>query len=323
MNWKEVVDELPSAVVIVNQRGEVIYVNKILGERSGLTDEEMMKNPHKYFPPDDYSKLSQWVIETFIKQRKNPDPALLIRSFDAYGHQTWIEARTRFAKIEGEPYCLIVYTDVSERVELQKRIENLNEYLKFLNSTLRHDILNIFTRAYSFLELYEENQKIEFIEKLKSSLESGIELVKKMKELESTMEVIREPYRLRDVIEKIACSYGVRAVIEGDAVVLANEGIHIIFSNLIGNAIKHGKATEVKAEISYDGEENVKVIFENNGKGIPPEFSDKLFKKGFTTGGTGLGLYIVKNLITSLGGSIKLIDPSKSAFLLTFKAGKK
>ncbi|MEM2586443.1 MAG: ATP-binding protein [Archaeoglobaceae archaeon] len=195
---------------------------------------------------------------------------MIIRSIDAYGHMRWIEARSRFAEMNGKPYCLLVYTDVSDRIALQKRIEELNEYLKLLNSMLRHDILNIFTRIYSFLELFEE--------------EFSLELLKG----------------------------------DTEAEVLANEGIYNIFGNLIGNAVKHGKATEVRVKISSN-EENVEILLEDNGIGIPKENVQKLFTKGFTTGGSGLGLFIVKQLIKNLDGDIELVNPERSAFLLKFK----
>ncbi len=49
MDWKTVVDEAPVAMIIINGRGEVVYVNKILLERSGLSFEEATKHPEKYF----------------------------------------------------------------------------------------------------------------------------------------------------------------------------------------------------------------------------------------------------------------------------------
>jgi len=317
MDWKTVVEELPAAVVIVNWKGEVVYVNKILLERSGLSFEEATKNPQKYFIPEDYPKLSERVLKTFLERIKNPDPAPIIRSLSADGRRFWLEVRTRFAEIDGKPYCLITYTDVSERVRLQWRIEELNEHLRFLNSMLRHDILNLFTRIYPLIEMLEEEFNPEILKKVKIAVESGIELVRKMKELESAVEVELRSYRLKEVIGEVASGYGIKAVVEGDAAVMANEGIYNVFGNLIANAIKHGRATEVRAVISSDGE--IEVLFEDNGVGIPSEIADRLFMNRTTTSGSGLGLFIVKKLMESYGGSIELIEPQKARFLLKFR----
>ncbi len=86
-----------------------------------------------------------------------------------------------------------------------------------------------------------------------------------------------------------------------------------IITNLILNAIKHGydDAEEGTISIGANVEDNIlRVIFKDDGKGITKENLPKVFDLFFTTqrnnGGTGLGLNIVYNIITSnLKGSIK------------------
>lgn len=84
-----------------------------------------------------------------------------------------------------------------------------------------------------------------------------------------------------------------------------------VVSNLIDNAIKYTK--EGFVHVSVEEEKNViRVVVEDSGVGISPESMRTLFAK-FSRGtdsskihteGTGLGLYVGKNLIESQGGSI-------------------
>jgi len=94
------------------------------------------------------------------------------------------------------------------------------------------------------------------------------------------------------------------------------EKILEVLRNLIGNAVKftnNGGTVRIKAEkTSGDQGEFIKVSVEDTGTGIPPDKIETIFDKFRTvnfggTGkivGTGLGLYIVKQIITDHGGKI-------------------
>lgn len=97
--------------------------------------------------------------------------------------------------------------------------------------------------------------------------------------------------------------------------------LELIFSNLIGNAIKYA-VENGKVEIKVS-EINDKLFIEisDNGIGIPQNELDKIFNQFFRASnidktmheGTGMGLTIVKEIVEKLGGAIKVISPSKLA----------
>ena len=86
-----------------------------------------------------------------------------------------------------------------------------------------------------------------------------------------------------------------------------------IFSNLIINSIRHGFSKGEKGTINIHiiKEDNIlKVIYEDNGKGIKQENLPKIFDPFFTTnrdkGGTGLGLNVIYNIVElQLNGNIR------------------
>ena len=88
-----------------------------------------------------------------------------------------------------------------------------------------------------------------------------------------------------------------------------------MLTNLIFNTITHGFTTEIGSRMLIKarrlGGEQVEVTFRDDGIGIPGEVQRHVFDPFFTTnraqGNTGLGLYIVHNLVTQhLGGTITL-----------------
>ena len=92
--------------------------------------------------------------------------------------------------------------------------------------------------------------------------------------------------------------------------------IDMIFRNLIDNAVKYaGAQPSVKIELQAQGE-NIEARITDNGRGIPKEMRRKVFSRFVRLGselerdkpGTGLGLYIVRTLVSKLGGKVRVSD---------------
>jgi signal transduction histidine kinase len=116
----------------------------------------------------------------------------------------------------------------------------------------------------------------------------------------------------------VAESYGVRVeivgVVNGVAYVRADaDRLTQAFSNVLANAVKF--STQVVISVGQV-DDWVRISVRDNGPGIPDNFRSRLFQRfaqadGSTTrrkGGTGLGLYIVKQIVDRLGGKVSLGD---------------
>ena len=85
-----------------------------------------------------------------------------------------------------------------------------------------------------------------------------------------------------------------------------------IFTNLIGNSVKFGGPdVEITIRVEEpDGE--VLVSVEDTGPGVPDEVKGKLFhrfERGMARGsGEGLGIFIVRTLVTRYGGEVWVDD---------------
>ncbi len=88
-----------------------------------------------------------------------------------------------------------------------------------------------------------------------------------------------------------------------------------VIANFINNALLHafdeGTRGNMRLSARIEGQERVIIEFRDNGKGIEPNHLKRIFDPFFTTkmgqGGSGLGLSISYNIVTSLlGGSIRV-----------------
>jgi two-component system OmpR family sensor kinase len=104
------------------------------------------------------------------------------------------------------------------------------------------------------------------------------------------------------------------------AISLGQEAAKAIFGQLIRNASEHGASVVMVDATSYG--ETLVVRVADNGSGISPGNRDRVFEPFFTTrretGGTGMGLQIVRSMLVAHGGSIRLLPTERgAAFELT------
>jgi PAS domain S-box-containing protein len=84
-----------------------------------------------------------------------------------------------------------------------------------------------------------------------------------------------------------------------------------LFLNSVAHAFPDGKPGAVDIQVREFGEDNVEILFSDNGCGMSLDVRRRAFDPFFTTrrdqGGTGLGLHIVYSIVTSrLGGRLDL-----------------
>lgn len=104
--------------------------------------------------------------------------------------------------------------------------------------------------------------------------------------------------------------------------------LQIVVANLVSNAVKY---TTVGGEIIITLKESFgdrRISVADNGLGIPINEQPKIFGKMFRASnvqklsgaqGTGLGLYLVKSLIQTLGGSIEFASAENKGSIFTIK----
>lgn len=114
----------------------------------------------------------------------------------------------------------------------------------------------------------------------------------------------------------------------------ARTDLHILFRNLVDNALKYaGVPPQVEVQLRLENGNQAVIRIQDNGRGIPARERRQIFDRFVRLGlelerqqmGTGLGLYIVRNVINRIGGAIRIREPqegSGSVFEVTLPARK-
>ena len=105
-------------------------------------------------------------------------------------------------------------------------------------------------------------------------------------------------------------------IVDPDTMVIADpEQMKRVINNIIGNSVKYMDKTKEKSVIDIrilDQVDSIQVEIEDNGKGIAQKDLGNIFERFYrtdssrnsSTGGSGIGLSIVKKIIEDHGGYI-------------------
>jgi PAS domain S-box-containing protein len=221
---------------------------------------------------------------------------------------------------------VIIFRDITKRLRMEQRLMELNDVMHLINKTMRHDILNDLTTASGALQLFRLKREERGLEMAERSILRCQKTIEDMRALESGTSSGRDlgRYDIRQVVQQVMISFDLPYQLDGKtAQVLADDALSSVLENLVRNAIIHGRTDRIDISIS-EGNGKCVLSVMDRGKGIPDDIKSRIFEEGYShgeSGGTGLGLYIIKKVMDRYGGSVGVRDnvPSGAIFDLSFR----
>ncbi|HTY91220.1 MAG TPA: response regulator [Methanocella sp.] len=226
--------------------------------------------------------------------------------------------------------------EIEQREAVEKALIETKSQAELYLDLMGHDINNLNQIGIGYLELAMELSDVDeiktLIEKPLEAMKSASEIIDNVRKLkQATIEhsesanatkIININDILPEIIKRYAQVTGRNITINVQSPkicpVKANDLIKDVFSNLVGNSVKHSDPIRplmidinIK-RIKEKGKEYFLCTVEDNGPGIPDWVKDRVFQrfeKGATKAkGSGLGLYLVKKLVDGYNGVIWVED---------------
>jgi signal transduction histidine kinase len=244
-----------------------------------------------------------------------------------------------------------------EIAQLSNAIQSLGEQLQFYEDTrneflsaVSHEIRTPLTYIKGYSDVLskgmiknteEQIEYLSIINKEAKRLTFLVDDLFAMSKIQTgKFELEKEPADIYSIIEKVAAT--LRPAAEKKGLVLTvsllnqipvmrvdMKRMEQVIYNLIENAIKYTENGEIHIQ-AYLKNDLVVIEIMDTGMGIPEQEIDKIWDRFYrieksrarNTGGTGLGLYIVKQIIDSHGGQIKVksIENEGSTFSIYLPA---
>ena len=223
--------------------------------------------------------------------------------------------------------------------ELQQKNFELDQFAHIVSHDMKAPLRGI-DNVVSWIEEdhYEElSTKVkEYVELIKGRTKRGENLIQgllayaRIGKENKQLEIVQVPALIKEVLENYEIKPGFTITISPDLPTLYTEKVPLyqVFSNLIGNAIKHNNIEGGVVRIYYKDQNNhYEFYIEDNGPGISRQYHNKIFqifqtlKERDTFESTGVGLAIVKKILDSRDEKINVIsDMGKgSIFYFTWR----
>jgi len=232
--------------------------------------------------------------------------------------------------------------EIEQRAEqLQRANTQMSDFIAMLTHDVRQPLTSVVARGELLLEEWPElhdDERMRYVRQIAAAGHRADQLVAEiltLAQLDAGALVARPiPIDLAHAVREAAAAPDpdppVTVLAPDQAVALADPAhLQLILGNLLGNALKYG-APPVTATL-LNRPQHVEIQITDHGEGVPRAFVPHLFERftraatgvALTKPGTGLGLYLVRQLAEAGGITVayRRHRPHGSTFVLTVPGG--
>lgn len=324
-----VVEQSSDCIIIINTSGSILYANPACKKVTGFTPQEIVGTPIKRLYTPSVRKTLWHELKTSLKQGEPWSG-----QFDNYRKDnTLYQEEMLLSPVydhEGRvANQVIVKRDITEDKRLESIAEaaNLMDNIGFIFSSIRHELGNPINSIKvslsvleSNLETYDTKAIIRFIHRSLSDIGRVEYLLKTLRNFSIFERPDIQETDMRTLLGKLT-QLTEKDLAERYVMLAINHPEHPlkgkidpraflqVLLNLTTNAIaslENRDNKQISISLKKKQENQITFVFEDNGCGMDEDTVRNLFRPFFTTKakGTGLGLVIVKKMLSKMNCSI-------------------
>jgi len=309
------------AIVATDLKGNITYWNRAAEQLYGWQEAEVIgRNIVDVTPAETSQEQARGIMNRLIAG-ESWSGEFLAKRRDGTAFPA-IVTDAPITNDKGEVIGIIgVSTDISEQKWMQEvfndaiaKVAELNEKLQVVESLTRHDIRN---------KLSALNGRIFLLKKRLGANPEALPHLKEMELISQQMlrilefekcyvQVGSEELENVDVERYFSEAAMLFSDLKGAKIinecrgltVLADSLLRQLFYNLIDNTLKYGREVgRIRVHFKEEGNQ-LKLIYQDDGVGIPDDVKSRLFQEGYGQG-TGYGLYLIKRICEAYGWTIQ------------------
>jgi PAS domain S-box-containing protein len=346
--FSQAFENAPIGMALVGLNGSWIRVNASLCELLGYQETDLCNLTFQDIThPEDLQSDLSYVAEVLSGKRRTY--SMEKRYIHKQGYVIWALLNVSLVRNDaGDPlYFISQIKNITQSKQHEETIRYQNERLLNFAHIVSHNLRSHSGNITTLIDLISVEQdntlKQQFMEMLHSSAHNLLNTISELNavvDVQSKEEVELRYLNLHAMVERVRTSLSAAIIL--DQAVLENRidpAIHVmfnpaylesIFGNLITNSLKYKYPHRLPhiTISSTDQPDHIEIKVADNGSGIDMKtHGSKLFRMYKTFHGNkdarGVGLFLVKNQLESLGGNISVESTPNEGSVFSFTIPKK
>ena len=312
LKFRIIIETTASGIAILEEDATISYINTEFEKIIGYVKEEVegKKKWTDFVAPENLERMKDY------EHKRRADIEIVPANYEFRFIRFDGEARNGFCTITPIPETgkmIISLIDITDKIQEEDALQRAIKKLNFLNSITRHEILNHLTVVKGFIELSKDQlQNAEFLlRSFDKELGAANDIQNLMIFSRDYQNLGIQPpawYNVSKTIKSAVAGTQLGSITLSDETqgveVYADQMIEKVFFHLVDNAVRYGgKITKIRffCEESF---EELHVICEDDGIGIPPDAKKKIFNRQFFQN-KGLDMYLSREIVSITGMSIR------------------
>ncbi|MGA2913750.1 MAG: PAS domain-containing sensor histidine kinase [Methanoregula sp.] len=302
---RTILENTGSAIAIIEENATISYINPEFEKIIGYVRDEVegKKKWTEFVAPKELERMQKYEYECRI----NPKIATANNEFQFIR----FDGQLRYGSLTMTPIpdtgmLILSLVDTSDKVQEEDALQRANKKLNVFSCITRHEILNHLTVVKGYIELSREQVRdpaflLRSFDKELAAANAIQNLITFTRDYQNIG--IQPPawYNLTGLIKTAAASVRTGSItlsVDTDRVeIYADHLLERVFFHLIDNAVRYGRQIKNIRFFCEESFEELLVICEDDGIGIPPDAKEKTFNRQFFQN-TGLDMYLSRQILS-------------------------